>query len=538
MRYRDGRRSICVSSQSGCPLTCTFCATGTMKFGRNLTAAEIVDQALHFRRIEAIDHCVFMGMGEPMMNLDNVLEACERLPDIGITHRRTAISTVGWIPGIERLTESEMPIRLALSLHAPNDALRSELMPVNDRYPLADVLAACRAYHRKRRRMVFVEYVMLAGVNDSRGAREGDGEGPRPSRLQGEPDPVQPDRQLRRLRAGDDPRLPRTSSSAAACGRRSASRAARTSTPPAASSRRAQPPAETSDAPLSLRSRWRRTSDPPGGPRSPRDFLAAAHGAHAPSPRRPASTTRSIWRPRRPSCGRSRARRSSGRWSGCWRDRRSRRRSSGFSQAPPSSEPRSTRSTARWWTRSGTACSRPTRRRSWSSGSPRRRRCARRSRSRASASWRTSAGRSGGSLTASTGPPRALARRAHVPQQTDRDRRVGQRRPRHPRVASGSRRRDRRAIFFAGTAVVDFTVSAFGELRPLVRPSRSSSDVVALIGLSSSYLFFFWTLDGPDARHALPGHPARRLRRHAAPDSPPRRRGSFWPRSRLERASS
>ena len=89
-----------------------------------------------------------MGMGEPMMNLDAVLEACRRLPDVGITHRRTAISTVGWIPGIERLTETDMPIRLALSLHAPNDALRSELMPVNDRYPLADVLAACRRYHR------------------------------------------------------------------------------------------------------------------------------------------------------------------------------------------------------------------------------------------------------------------------------------------------------------------------------------------------------------------------------------------------------
>jgi 23S rRNA (adenine2503-C2)-methyltransferase len=168
MRYRDGRRSICVSSQSGCPLTCTFCATGQMKFGRNLTAAEIVDQALHFRRIETVDHCVFMGMGEPMMNLDAVLDACRRLPDLGITNRRTAISTVGWIPGIERLAECEMPIRLALSLHAPNDALRSELMPVNDRYPLADVLAACHRYHRARRRMVFVEYVMLAGVNDSR----------------------------------------------------------------------------------------------------------------------------------------------------------------------------------------------------------------------------------------------------------------------------------------------------------------------------------------------------------------------------------
>ena len=168
MRYRDGRRSICVSSQSGCPLTCTFCATGQMKFGRNLTAAEIVDQALHFRRTEAVDHCVFMGMGEPMMNLDAVLDACRRLPDLGITHRRTAISTVGWLPGIERLTETDLPVRLALSLHAPNDALRSELMPVNDRYPLADVLAACRRYHAKRRRMVFVEYVMLAGVNDSR----------------------------------------------------------------------------------------------------------------------------------------------------------------------------------------------------------------------------------------------------------------------------------------------------------------------------------------------------------------------------------
>src|SRR3954453_2156480 len=83
MRYKDGRRSLCLSSQSGCPLTCTFCATGTMKFGRNLTAGEILDQALHFRRTERVDHTVFMGMGEPMMNLDHVLAACERLPDVG-----------------------------------------------------------------------------------------------------------------------------------------------------------------------------------------------------------------------------------------------------------------------------------------------------------------------------------------------------------------------------------------------------------------------------------------------------------------------
>src|SRR3954449_1923136 len=166
MRYRDGRRSLCLSSQSGCPLTCTFCATGSMKFGRNLTASEILDQALHFRRVEDVDHVVFMGMGEPMMNLDNVLEACRRLPDVGITHRRTAISTVGWIPGTDRLAQTDMPIRLALSLHAADDDLRSQIMPVNERYPLADVLAACRRLHAAKRRLVFVEYVMLAGVND------------------------------------------------------------------------------------------------------------------------------------------------------------------------------------------------------------------------------------------------------------------------------------------------------------------------------------------------------------------------------------
>ncbi|HET7127632.1 MAG TPA: 23S rRNA (adenine(2503)-C(2))-methyltransferase RlmN [Gaiellaceae bacterium] len=170
MRYRDGRRSICVSSQSGCPLTCTFCATGQMRFRRNLTVWEIADQALHFRRIEPIDHAVFMGMGEPMLNVDAVLAAARRLPDLGITHRRTTISTVGWLPGLTRFVdEVEEPIRLALSLHAPTDALRSELMPVNDRYPLEDVLAQCHRYFALRRRKVFVEYVMLGRVNDSPG---------------------------------------------------------------------------------------------------------------------------------------------------------------------------------------------------------------------------------------------------------------------------------------------------------------------------------------------------------------------------------
>lgn len=167
----SGWASVCLSSQSGCPLECTFCATGAMRFARNLTASEILDQALHFRRASALEgppltRCVFMGMGEPMHNLDNVLAACERLPDLGISHRHTAISTVGWIPGIERLAEQKMPVRLALSLHAAEDALRSALMPVNERFPLADVLEAARAFYARKRRRVYVEYVMLAGVND------------------------------------------------------------------------------------------------------------------------------------------------------------------------------------------------------------------------------------------------------------------------------------------------------------------------------------------------------------------------------------
>jgi 23S rRNA (adenine2503-C2)-methyltransferase len=168
MRYRDGRRSLCLSSQSGCPLTCTFCATGQMAFGRNLTASEILDQALHFRRLTPVNHAVFMGMGEPMLNLDEVLAAARRLPDLGITPRRTTISTVGWLTGLRRFVdEVTEPFRLALSLHAASGALRTRLMPVNERYPLEEVLAECRRYVELRRRRVFVEYVMLARVNDA-----------------------------------------------------------------------------------------------------------------------------------------------------------------------------------------------------------------------------------------------------------------------------------------------------------------------------------------------------------------------------------
>jgi 23S rRNA (adenine2503-C2)-methyltransferase len=166
MRYRDGRRSLCLSSQSGCPLTCSFCATGRMRFGRNLSASEILDQALHFKRSGPVTNVVFMGMGEPLMNLDAVLAAGERLPALGVAWSSTAVSTVGWLPGIERMACEGPPVRLALSLHSADESLRSELMPVNDRYPLRDVLAACLRWHERRRRPVFVEYLMLDGVND------------------------------------------------------------------------------------------------------------------------------------------------------------------------------------------------------------------------------------------------------------------------------------------------------------------------------------------------------------------------------------
>ncbi len=168
MSYNDGRRSLCLSSQSGCPLTCSFCATGAMRFGRNLSSSEILDQALHFRRAGEVNQVVFMGMGEPLINFDAVIAACERLPDLGVATSRTTVSTVGWLPGIERLAQEGPRVRLALSLHAPDDALRSELMAVNDRFPLVDVLEACRRWRAARGLRVYIEYLMLAGVNDRR----------------------------------------------------------------------------------------------------------------------------------------------------------------------------------------------------------------------------------------------------------------------------------------------------------------------------------------------------------------------------------
>ena len=174
MSHRN-RRTVCVSSQSGCPLACTFCATGSMGLGRNLAAGEIAEQvtvlaAMLREEGERVSNVVMMGMGEPFLNYDAVLAACRTLNDpagFGLGARQIAISTAGWVPGIERLAAEPLQVKLALSLHAPNDQLRTELMPVTRRFPLAKLIAACRGYRAVTRRRIFVEYLMLDGINDS-----------------------------------------------------------------------------------------------------------------------------------------------------------------------------------------------------------------------------------------------------------------------------------------------------------------------------------------------------------------------------------
>ena len=169
------RSTVCVSTQVGCALQCSFCATGLMGLTRNLTAAEIIDQALHFlrrtrQRPPVVRNVVFMGMGEPLLNYAACLEAVARLCDplgAGLGPPRLTISTSGWLPGIARLADEPWPVRLAVSLHAPTNAVRDELVPLNRRYPVEDLLAACRAYQARTGRRVTFEYTMLAGVNDS-----------------------------------------------------------------------------------------------------------------------------------------------------------------------------------------------------------------------------------------------------------------------------------------------------------------------------------------------------------------------------------
>jgi len=175
----DDRATLCISSQVGCSLACTFCSTGRQGFNRNLSTAEIVGQLWlaeklverEVNRNRAISNIVFMGMGEPMLNFEAVIAAAELMLDdnaYGLSRRRVTISTSGIIPAIDRLRE-RLPISLAISLHAPNDELRDEIVPINRKYPLDQLMAACDRYAEVVPHGAIVyEYVMLEGVNDDR----------------------------------------------------------------------------------------------------------------------------------------------------------------------------------------------------------------------------------------------------------------------------------------------------------------------------------------------------------------------------------
>ena len=168
------RGTLCVSSQAGCTLDCAFCSTGKQGFNRNLSTAEIVGQLWLANRLlegeRPVTNVVMMGMGEPMLNLDNVIPALRLMLDdnaYGLSRRRVTVSTSGVIPGMDRLRD-ECPVALAVSLHAPNDELRDRLVPVNRKYPLAELIGACNRYLEKAPRdFVTMEYVMLDAVNDS-----------------------------------------------------------------------------------------------------------------------------------------------------------------------------------------------------------------------------------------------------------------------------------------------------------------------------------------------------------------------------------
>lgn len=175
MIHPKKRNSICVSSQVGCPLGCKFCATGKMGFKRNLTTDEIINQVLLFGRLlkkdnEKITNIVFMGMGEPFLNYDNVLESIKILNDKNIFNlgsRRISVSTAGLPQAIRRFSDENLEVNLAISLHAPNDKLRSTIMPINKGYPIRKVLEAVEEYIKKTGRKVMFEYILLKGVNDS-----------------------------------------------------------------------------------------------------------------------------------------------------------------------------------------------------------------------------------------------------------------------------------------------------------------------------------------------------------------------------------
>jgi 23S rRNA (adenine2503-C2)-methyltransferase len=180
MHYRD-RSTVCVSTQAGCAMACSFCATGQAGFERHLSAGEIIEQVVRARRTAAegpvarrVSNIVFMGMGEPLANFDATWQAIRRINgDLGIGARHLTVSTVGLVPGIRRLAEAELPVNLAVSLHAADDGLRDELVPINRRYPLSELRRACSDYFAATRRRVSFEWAMIDGVND----RETDAEG-------------------------------------------------------------------------------------------------------------------------------------------------------------------------------------------------------------------------------------------------------------------------------------------------------------------------------------------------------------------------
>lgn len=167
--YRD-RVSCCISSQVGCPMQCSFCATGLGGFDRNLTAGEIVGQYLLLQKLSErrISHVVYMGMGEPLLNLDNVVTSMRLLHDeVGLSYRHITVSTVGLVPQIKELEKVDLPIHLALSLHSPFDHVRDKLMPVNRRWPVSVVVQTMKDYARATGRKVTFEYLLINGVNDT-----------------------------------------------------------------------------------------------------------------------------------------------------------------------------------------------------------------------------------------------------------------------------------------------------------------------------------------------------------------------------------
>ena len=169
MHYAD-RSTVCVSSQAGCAMGCGFCATGQAGFERHLRSGEIVEQvarAIQRAQPRRLSNVVLMGMGEPLANYDRVWAAVERMhDDMGLSARHLTISTVGIIPGINRLAGEELPVNLAVSLHAANDQLRDELVPINQRYPLAELMDACAAYLAAKGRRLSFEWALIDGVND------------------------------------------------------------------------------------------------------------------------------------------------------------------------------------------------------------------------------------------------------------------------------------------------------------------------------------------------------------------------------------